>query len=94
MSEGSQPRSGQNSQFRNQFKCYSQRRCDRPDRSHMSRPLTAPWAVQGSIVEETQGGPETCTNTFQYEQYPWYGVCAYLEIYNPGMLFLNICTCP
>ena len=94
MSEGSPPRSGQNSQFRNQFKCYSQRRCDRPDRSHMSRPLTAPWGVQGSIVEETVGGPETCTNDFQYEIYPWTGVCAYLEIYNPGIYtFATPCKC-
>ena len=60
----------------------------------MQRPLAAPWLVQGSIVEETNGGPETCTNDFQYEQYPWNGVCAYLEIYNPGIYtFATPCKC-
>lgn len=90
----SRPRSGQNSIYRNEFLCYSNRRCDRPDRSHMTRPLTAPWGVQGSIVDETMGGPETCTNDFQYQEYPWNGVCSYLEIYNPGIYtFATPCKC-
>ena len=94
MSDGTRPRSGQNSIYRNQFLCYTSRRCDRPDSSHMFRPLTAPWAVQGSIVDETLGAPETCTNDFQYEQYPWNGVCSYLEIYNPGIFtFATPCKC-
>jgi len=45
-------------------------------------------------VEETQGGPETCVNDFQYQVYPWTGVCAYLEIYNPGIYtFATPCAC-
>ena len=67
MTDGTQPRAGQNSIYRSQFLCYSSMRCDRP--SHMAQPLTAPWGVQGSIVDETVGGPETCTDDFQYEQW-------------------------
>jgi len=64
----------------------------------MQRPLTSPLYVQGAIVEETQGGPDTCKNTFQYEDLDenrkWNGVCAYLEIYNPGIYtFATPCKC-
>ena len=64
----------------------------------MQRPLTSPLYVQGAIVEETQGGPDTCTNTFQYEDLDenrkWNGVCAYLEIYNPGIYtYATPCKC-
>ena len=91
----SQPRAGQGqSPYKNvysgDFRCWSTRTCDRP--AHMTQhSLTEPWYVRGNIVNQTNDG--VCTD-MEYEEFPWVGVCSYLEIHNPDIYtFATPCDC-
>ena len=89
----SQPRPGSGASayrnlYRGDFRCWSNRRCQR---ANLRPGLTEPWYVRGNIVDNTVDG--TCTHA-EYEKYPWYGVCTYLEIHNPGIYTFAIpCLC-
>ncbi len=76
--------------YRDQFVCYSNRRCDRP--AHMrTRSLTEPWYIRGHIVDSTEDG--VCLDP-TYNEFPWQGICAYLEIDHPGIyVFATPCDC-
>ena len=76
--------------YRDEFLCYSDRNCDRP--KHMRYySLTEPYYIRGHIVDSTNDG--VCLD-MEYEQFPWQGVCAYLEIHNPGLYtFGTPCDC-
>jgi hypothetical protein len=53
--------------------------------------LTEPWYIRGHIVDSTNDG--VCQDMV-YEEFPWTGVCAYLEIHNPGIYtFATPCDC-
>lgn len=91
----SQPRPGSGASayrnlYRGEFRCWSTRKCDRA--AHMTRhSLTEPWYIRGNIVDQTNDG--VCTD-MEYEQFPWVGVCSYLEIHNPGIYtFATPCDC-
>jgi len=93
---GSLPRAGDGSSnyrnlYRNDFVCYSDRKCDRA--AHMTRQgLTEPWYIRGNIVDQTNHSNE-CAK-MEYEQFPWHGVCSYLEIHNPKIYtFATPCEC-
>ena len=83
-------RSNYRSLYRNDFVCYSNRNCDRA--AHMTKQgLTEPWYIRGNIVDQTVDGQ---CQAMEYEQFPWQGVCSYLEIHNPGIYtFATPCEC-
>ena len=83
-------RSNYRNLYRNDFVCYSNRNCDRA--AHMTKQgLTEPWYIRGNIVDQTVDGQ---CQAMEYEQFPWQGVCSYLEIHNPGIYtFATPCDC-
>ena len=83
-------RSNYRNLYRNDFVCYSNRNCDRA--AHMTKQgLTEPWYIRGNIVDRTNDGQ---CQAMEYEEFPWQGVCSYLEIYNPGLYtYATPCEC-